>query len=136
MQDCSDGDYEQWRGGPCLLGLNYTLPRRTRASECFSGRNYKRPVTDAAPCPCTAVRSCLELSSSAISQSMHFMNQQTLVPLRGGCAPGLPQKSVGRHESVTRSLQQYTSRCEVLGRRNVRQRWNGCAGGHGVRVRL
>ena len=55
LQDCSDGDYEQWTNGPCLLGRNYTLARRLRASECFSGRNYKRPVAAAAPCPCSAV---------------------------------------------------------------------------------
>ncbi|KAK9845742.1 hypothetical protein WJX81_001203 [Elliptochloris bilobata] len=53
-RDCSDADYEQWTNGPCLLGRNYTLSRRVHASECFSGRTYKRPVAAAAPCPCTA----------------------------------------------------------------------------------
>jgi len=55
-QDCEDRDYEPWGNGPCLLGRNYTLWRRQRASECFSGRSYKRPEPAASACPCSVVR--------------------------------------------------------------------------------
>ena len=56
LQDCEDRDYEPWGNGPCLLGRNYTLWRRQRASECFSGRSYKRPEPAADACPCSVVR--------------------------------------------------------------------------------